>query len=518
MEEALSWMKDKLAFNKGDEESSADQFPPFGVHQLVFLKDSRGLKKLLKANQKHDIYDLDAKDPRGLTALHIAVMKNDIECVKCLLDNDAKVKLKGRGGWDSLDEAISMGNRDMIRLLLEARRSQSKKRTKDRFPSIKADLDKIGDMTLVLHWRFHSWLPFVSRLCPSDTYVVRKKGLKVRVDTTLVDFSGMKWHRGDVSYIFDINSMEGEKITCLDNENKLYDQVDVAKHVANNIERDVDMLMSHYINNLSLPTKAIKFTRAQSGLIWTEDKSETIDGRECRVYEISGATLYMRKRREHLSDEDIKKMKAKQDEAEEAVLEGNEEKLNEIIESEAEQAGAQGPFLSRGGRNHRHSLPPPPDNEVSFEEYFSFLKDFQATKKQEEDILSTGSRSECSHEYKYIHLGRPMRKKESTKTFNANAYMCDDFPLDVNVVIQLLNVISTSDKRIEKLKTFLSSRLPRGFPLRLDIPVFPTVSAIVTFQEFSRAPLDSSLFELPRGYTQDSHIRTLGGMQMSKGT
>ena len=45
-------------------------------------------------------------------------------------------------------------------------------------------------------------VPLVSRMCPSDTYKVYKKGPNVRIDTTLLGFEQNHWQRGNRSYIF----------------------------------------------------------------------------------------------------------------------------------------------------------------------------------------------------------------------------------------------------------------------------------------------------------------------------
>jgi hypothetical protein len=52
-------------------------------------------------------------------------------------------------------------------------------------------------------------------------------------------------------------------------------------------------------------------------------------------------------------------------------------------------------------------------------------------------------------------------------------------------------------------------KLPPGFPVKVDIPVLPTVSARVTFKEFAwrngddGAALEDSLFVVPDDYVED---------------
>ena len=46
-------------------------------------------------------------------------------------------------------------------------------------------------------------------------------------------------------------------------------------------------------------------------------------------------------------------------------------------------------------------------------------------------------------------------------------------------------VIAPQFKHFQKLRDFIEMKLPPGFPVKVDIPVLPTVSARVTFHDFS---------------------------------
>ena len=79
-------------------------------------------------------------------------------------------------------------------------------------------------------------------------------------------------------------------------------------------------------------------------------------------------------------------------------------------------------------------------------------------------------------------------------------------------------VIAPQFKHFQKLRDFIEMKLPPGFPVKVDIPVLPTVSARVTFQDFawknkdgssnssanaSTPTLSDSLFEIPPDYKED---------------
>ncbi|XP_012578203.1 PREDICTED: ankyrin repeat domain-containing protein 13C isoform X2 [Condylura cristata] len=389
------------------------QYP---VHECVFKGDVRRLSSLIRT------HNIGQKDNHGNTPLHLAVMLGNKECAHLLLAHNAPVKVKNAQGWSPLAEAISYGDRQMITALLRKLKQQSRESVEEKRPRLLKALKELGDFYLELHWDFQSWVPLLSRILPSDACKIYKQGINIRLDTTLIDFTDMKCQRGDLSFIFNGDAAPSESFVVLDNEQKVYQRI---HHEESEMEteEEVDILMSSDIYSATLSTKSISFTRAQTGWLFREDKTERVGNFLADFYLVNGLVLESRKRREHLSEEDILRNKA-------------------IMES-----------LSKGGNImeqnfepvRRQSLTPPPQNTITWEEYIS---------------------------------------AENGKLLN------------------VLEVIAPF-KHFNKLREFVQMKLPPGFPVKLDIPVFPTITATVTFQEFRYDEFDGSIFTIPDDYKED---------------
>jgi len=110
-------------------------------------------------------------------------------------------------------------------LLLRKLKQQGKESLEERRPKLIQALKQMGDFYLIVKWDFQSWLPLVSRILPSDVCKIHKKGSKIRVDTTLVDFTDMHWERGDISIVFNGETDRQQSLFILDNKQKVYQQV-----------------------------------------------------------------------------------------------------------------------------------------------------------------------------------------------------------------------------------------------------------------------------------------------------
>lgn len=120
----------------------------------------------------------------------------------------------------------------------------------------------------------------------------------------------MRWERGDISFIFNGNAPSQKSLTVLDNNLRVYQNIKYEESEID-IEDEVDLLMCTDILAAQISTKSISFARAQSGWIFREDKKELVAGLyESELYSVHGLTMESRKRREHLSADDLQKNKA----------------------------------------------------------------------------------------------------------------------------------------------------------------------------------------------------------------
>jgi len=391
------------------------------------------------------------------------------ECVQLLLAHNSPVKVKNAFGWGPLAEAISYGDRQTITLLLRKLKLQAKEQLEERRPRLMQALQQMGDFYVQVKWDFQSWLPLVSRILPSDVCRIHKKGARLRVDTTLVDFSDMRWERGDISVVYIGDAAANRRhhrrsMFILDNKQRVYQQVRY-EDSESEIDDEVDMLMSSDIVSVQMSTRFITFNRSQSGFFFKEDKTEMVGPYQAEFYSINGLTLESRKRREHLTPDDLRKNKALM----ESLTKGGQNDSSSSSLTTSDE-----PIKRRG------SLPPPPPNSLSWAEYL--------------DTTSVG---------KLVSLGRPVMCKEASKTFRASVGMSRTFPLSKEMLLDVLEVVAPV-KHFAKLREFVEMKLPPGFPVKIDIPILPTITTRVSFQEFQfREDIPDNLFQIPKDYTEN---------------
>jgi len=90
---------------------------------------------------------------------------------------------------------------------------------------------------------------------------------------------------------------------------------------------------------------------------------------------------------------------------------------------------------------------------------------------------------------------------EKTKTYRGTVWLSPDFPRKVEELVPIFEILAPTQKHFDKLNKFISLKMPTdGFPVKLDIPVFPTITASVTFLSHKEGEIDPAKFEIPSTY------------------
>ncbi|RXN07656.1 ankyrin repeat domain-containing 13B-like protein [Labeo rohita] len=405
--------------------------------------------------------DLEVLDPRGRTPLHLAVTLGHLDCARLLVQHGADVSKENRNGWTVLQEAISTRIPEMVRLVLRYRDYQ---RTTKRLAGIPRLLDRLRqaqDFYVEMKWEFTSWVPLVSRICPSDTYRVWKSGQCLRVDTTLMGFEQMTWQRGNRSFIFkgqDSSAMVME----VDHDRQLVfcetlpcpsssptspptRPCTTALSLLGALQpsdEQVAARLSAPVVATQLDTRNISFERNKTGILgWRSEKTEVVNGYEAKVYCASNVELITRTRTDHLTDQHKTKPK------------GGKTPLQSFLGIAEQHIGPN------NGHTMVTQISCPATNPLALtaEEYFN-------PNMSQRDI------------------GQPCHLTTKTQRFKAKLWLCESHPLSLSEqVAPIIDLMAISNALFAKLRDFINLRLPPGFPVKIEIPIYHILNARITF-------------------------------------
>ncbi|XP_053313017.1 ankyrin repeat domain-containing protein 13B isoform X2 [Spea bombifrons] len=475
----------------------------YPLHYLVWHNKYRELEKELPEKQEQ----IEQVDPRGRTPLHLATTLGHLECARVLLTHGADVSKENRSGWTVLQEAVSTRDLELVRLVLRHRDYQRTIKRLSGIPILLEKLRKAQDFYVEMKWEFTSWVPLVSKICPSDTYKVWKSGQNLRVDTTLLGFDHMTWQRGNRSFIFRGQDTSAVVMEIDHDRRVVFSETltlgsqdhEVLLAAVQPTEEQAMSRLTAPVVTTQLDTKNIAFERNKSGILgWRSEKTEVINGYEAKVYGASNVELITRTRTEHLSDQHKGKSK-----------------------------GSKTPLQSFLGIAEQHVGP---NNGTLITQTFSQTNPTSITPDEYFDP---------NFELGHRDMGRPMELTTKTQKFKAKLWLCEDHPLSLSEqVAPIIDLMAISNALFAKLRDFITLRLPPGFPVKIEIPIFHILNARITFGNLngcdepvsslrqspsSEAPspssdscsvsstssitsgraceMDQSLFEAPRGYS-----------------
>ncbi|KAJ6656697.1 hypothetical protein lerEdw1_003584 [Lerista edwardsae] len=475
-------------------EVARDAFP---LHGLVWRNEHRQLEKALEGQ------DVDQRDPRGRTSLHLAVSLGYIESARVLLRHKADVTQENAQGWTVLHEAISTGDPELVHTILQHRDFHQASTTLGGVPELLQKINETPDFYVEMKWEFTSWVPLVSRVCPSDVCRIWKSGAKLRVDITLLGFENMSWERGKRSLILggEETGQWAELIEVNHDERVVgTERFDIRQQMKRlTLEsmiprsREVERRLTSPIICTSLDTRSIAFERDTSGFwVWKTERSDVVSGYEAKVYTANNLNIVTKIRTEHLTDEEKRRYKA------------DRSPFESFLGTIEHEYGAQQDLTTEYATTNNPTA-------ITPEEYFD--PDFDLRDRD---------------------IGRPKEVTVRTQKLKANLWMSEEFPLSlVEQVTPIVDLMARTSAHFARLRDFITLDFPPGFPVKIEIPLFHILNARITFgnvnscstveeaapqapagapEQSAPAPafaVDQSVFEIPASYRVQDDSRSL---------
>ncbi|XP_031470001.1 ankyrin repeat domain-containing protein 13D isoform X2 [Phasianus colchicus] len=419
-------------------------------------------------------HDVELTDPRGRTPLELAVSLGHLESVRVLLRHNANVGRENANGWTGvwgdlgcrdgggawlmaapcpavLQEAVSTGDPEIVQLVLQYRDYQRATRRLAGIPELLSKLRRASDFYVEMKWEFTSWVPLVSKVCPSDVYRVWKRGESLRVDTTLLGFEHMTWQRGRRSYIFK-GEEEGAVVMEVDHDKQVVytETLALALHEPDLLLAAMQPSEEHVAGRLTSPivsthldTRNIAFERNKSGIWgWRSEKMEVVSGYEAKV-PLAGCTVpamwsWSPRRGRSTS----------------------QTRTSPALKAPAPRSTPSWAWHSSTAPTMGHPHPQPPAPPIP----------------QPSPSRST---STLTSTWRHATSGAPSR---CPARFKATLWLCEQHPLSLaEQVTPIIDLMAISNAHFAKLRDFITLKLPPGFPVKIEIPLFHVLNARITF-------------------------------------
>ncbi|VDM36877.1 unnamed protein product [Toxocara canis] len=481
------------------EEALRRQYP---LHWAVFRKDCEELLELLEDDSSEEF--INRLDVRGRTPLMLAVTLGHVNCAKALLEKGADATVQNADMWSLSHEAICSGDAQLLRLILKYRDYQRAVRTNHaterllrllkvyekfgwnlrrkmsiedvkeieqlsvfnkRFDPICSSipsslLQQTDDFYAEMSWEFTSWLPFVSKMCPSDTYKIYKRGSDVRIDTTLVGFDrSTNWKRGNQSFIFRFSEANQAQLLVIDHDRRTATIQTMESDVAEELS-DYEPPVEAVYSRMTAPVDTTYVDIDKIGLLFTLLSS-------C-LFKDSCSNFLFDVTVNFILDLSVRRR---------AVFCPGSHHLI----AQKSSTGTSAKYKQEENSNPLHTI----------------LRLVEKRQECTEEMKRTGVDVYCGltpaqyldKDYS-MHdrdIGRPKQVTRKSNSFKATLWLCDNYPLDLqDQILPIIDLMAVNNAHFARLKNFIQLQLPAGFPVKIEIPLFHVVSARITFSSINK--------------------------------
>ncbi|OMO76830.1 hypothetical protein CCACVL1_15392 [Corchorus capsularis] len=417
---------------------------------------------------------LDRRDvPFRETPLHLAVRLNDAVAARTLAAAGSDVSLQNAAGWNPLQEALCRRSSDIALVLLKLHHRSAWCKWRRRLPRVIAVLRRMRDFYMEISFHFESSvIPFVGKIAPSDTYKIWKRDGNLRADTSLAGFDGLKIQRADQSFLFLGDGDHVHNIPCGSllvlnrDDHKIFDAFENAGGPMS--ESDI----AGFCSQTSVYRPGMDVTRAElvGRTNWRrQEKTESVGEWKAKVYEVHNVVFSFRSRKVANSENDVA---------------GSEQVLPlELDEDDDGFLVCENPnFGMPSSDRRRHSSFVREDREwisvgrKSVDVFPSKAPAAAAVPPRRSTTFSTAAT---------VAPPPQTKEKEYIRSLRPSVWLTEQFPLKTEELLPLLDILANKVKAVRRMRELLTTKFPPGtFPVKVAIPVVPTVRVVITFTKF----------------------------------
>ncbi|XP_047319231.1 ankyrin repeat domain-containing protein 13C-A-like [Impatiens glandulifera] len=544
------------------------------VHKDIITKDYASLRKILSAlpkfrhpseirteadsqveEEKADAISsvIDRRDvPNRDTPLHLAVKLVDEAATEMLMIAGADWSLQNEHGWSALQEAICNREEAIAKIIVRHYQPLAWGKWCRRLPRLLATMRRMRDFYMEITFHFESSvIPFISRIAPSDTYKIWKRGANLRADMTLAGFDGFKIQRADQSILFlgDGSEDEEKKVPpgtlCIisHKDKEVMNALDGAGAQATETEVNQEVAAMSQTNIIRPGIDVTQAVLLPQSTWRRQEKTETVGVWKSKVYDMHNVVVSIKSRKVPgaMTDEEFfsacneneNENETEIDEFNDILTEEERRQLEVALKLDSsdvsnengdglishrhscclesrevpteDKKGWFGGWRKREAKNEVQKKNVPPRNSLCVEEKVSdLLEDSQNKPTRNPDKKGSSSSSSDNGNKRKDGLNR---ENEYKKGLRPVLWLSQDFPLRTEELLPLLDILANKVKAIRRLREVLTTKLPLGtFPVKVAIPVVPTIKVLVTFTKFEELqPIEDEFTTPPSSPSGSGH-------------
>ncbi|XP_075502715.1 uncharacterized protein LOC142540444 [Primulina tabacum] len=488
---------------------------------------------------------IDRRDVPGReTPLHLAVRLRDAISAEILMAAGADWSLQNENGWSALQEAVCTREENIAMIIARHYQPLAWAKWCRRLPRVVASAARIRDFYMEISFHFESSvIPFISRIAPSDTYRIWKRGSNLRADMTLAGFDGFRIQRSDQTILFlgeghssedgNVSLPPGSLIVLAHKEKEITNAFEGAGVQPSEAEVAHEVtLMSQ--TNMYRPGIDVTQAELVSHLNWRrQERTEMVGTWKAKVYDMLHVMVSVKSRRvpgamtdeelfsvndddrmasasEHDNYDDVLTADERMQldsalrtgagfgEDEDTEVQDCHENLNGGSFESCESNGVTKEKKSWFGWNKKGAKTPGDEPEDSKSLKFSKLASDDGNHKSNDsqrssseflredsgDLKKSKDKSGKKKKKKGAS-GEPKNESEYKKGLRPVLWLTPDFPLQTEELLPLLDILANKVKAVRRLRELLTTKLPPGtFPVKIAIPIVPTIRVLVTFTKF----------------------------------